>query len=584
MRTNLIVVDCETKKMPNGVHILRLAVIRNGDDYFICYTVEEITRTILSLVKRRSVNLVVAHNLQFDFFFVDKEIIKREGFELKFISFTPCVIKFAKLNRENKREYINLVFLDSMNYFRNALDELGETFSLPKLEIDFETCTMAELEEYCRRDVDITYKIMEFILEMHKIYKIKKLCISISQLSYTIYKRDFLKMRLYSPSNKEIMRLERDSYRGGRTEVFRHGEYRDIPLYYYDVNSMYPYVMRNNRFPTAIYAIYYPENLRGLSLEKRKDIIDKFLSEEKLVIVRCHVEEYTKYPLIGAKDSEKRLMFPQKKDAVICTPEYMKCRDNITRIDQFVVYNSDYIFRDFVDHFYSKRINANDEVMKLFYKTLLNSLYGKFGQRKFNTKISPVDFNFFGRNGQLDIVEEDNTVQHGKVLFGYFIEEETDEMNPRAFVAIASHVTAHARCVLSKMIDDNTFYCDTDSIITDRPISDEVLGKELGQWKLEADSTHSIFIAPKHYYFNGKWKRKGVPKRAKQLDGNRVAYNKFTKMRESYRRHGGQLKEIEVIKELKCEDKKRIHNSDGSTSPLPSISSHSPKTRSKKSP
>ncbi len=584
MRVNLIVIDAETREQPDGTLVLRLAVVRNGNKYIVCRTIEDVSRTILKFLRVKLLNLVVAHNLQFDIFFVDKEILEREGFQLKFIATRPCIFKYSRVYNQKERKYTNLVFFDTLNYFKNNLEELGETFSLPKLKIDFNNCTDEELEIYCKRDVDITYKIMSFILKMHREYSIKRLCISISQLSFNIFRKEFLKIRLKPPRHKYIMRLERESYRGGRTEVFRHGEYKDRELYYYDVNSMYPHVMRENRFPTSVYALYRRENLKGLSLDKIKHLIDKFLEEGKLVIVRCHVGENTNYPIIGVRDDERRLIFPKWKDAVICTPEYLRCKDNITRIDEFVVYNSDYIFREFVTYFYDKRMSTEDPVMNLFYKLILNSLYGKFGQRRFKTKVFEYEPDFFDRNGEVDITEIDDTFRRGKVLLGYYVEESVDEMNPRAFVAIASHVTAYARCLLSEEIGDDTYYCDTDSIITSVPLPSKKVGKKLGQWKLEKVSYHSIFKAPKHYFFAGKWKRKGIPKNAEQIGDDTFSHERFTKFKETYRRYGGKIRKIKEIKVLKGEDKKRIHNPDGTTSPFPIIPSHSCKTRARKSP
>jgi DNA polymerase type B, organellar and viral len=37
------------------------------------------------------------------------------------------------------------------------------------------------------------------------------------------------------------------------------------------------------------------------------------------------------------------------------------------------------IFDKYVDYFYEKKINSDNEIEKLIYKLLLNSLYGKFG-------------------------------------------------------------------------------------------------------------------------------------------------------------------------------------------------------------
>ena len=44
--------------------------------------------------------------------------------------------------------------------------------------------------------------------------------------------------------NVHVRELERNSYRGGRVEVFKFGKVDEA--YYNDFNSLYPYVMKNN--------------------------------------------------------------------------------------------------------------------------------------------------------------------------------------------------------------------------------------------------------------------------------------------------------------------------------------------------
>ncbi|GAI25381.1 unnamed protein product, partial [marine sediment metagenome] len=43
--------------------------------------------------------------------------------------------------------------------------------------------------------------------------------------------------------------LERASYKGGRVECFFLGELKNDNYYILDVNSLYPFVMRNNSYP-----------------------------------------------------------------------------------------------------------------------------------------------------------------------------------------------------------------------------------------------------------------------------------------------------------------------------------------------
>ena len=69
-------------------------------------------------------------------------------------------------------------------------------------------------------------------------------------------------------------------------------------------------------------------------------------------------------------------------------------------------------------------------------------------------------------------------------------------------VAIASAISAYSRIRMSIFKNNHNFklyYSDTDSIVTDKPLPEYMIGNELGQLKLEHTITKAIFLAPKVY-------------------------------------------------------------------------------------
>jgi hypothetical protein len=69
-------------------------------------------------------------------------------------------------------------------------------------------------------------------------------------------------------------------------------------------------------------------------------------------------------------------------------------------------------------------------------------------------------------------------------------------------VAIASAITAEARINMSIFKNNPEFkiyYSDTDSIVTNKPLPDSMVGNALGQVKLEYVITKAVFLAPKVY-------------------------------------------------------------------------------------
>lgn len=49
------------------------------------------------------------------------------------------------------------------------------------------------------------------------------------------------------------------------------------------------------------------------------------------------------------------------------------------------------------------------------------------------------------------------------------------------------------------LTDTKVFYTDTDSIVTDKPLKDSQVGKELGKMKLEHNYNEAVFLSPKVY-------------------------------------------------------------------------------------
>ena len=63
-----------------------------------------------------------------------------------------------------------------------------------------------------------------------------------------------------------------------------------------------------------------------------------------------------------------------------------------------------------------------------------------------------------------------------------------DLTNMNVSIAIAAAITAYARMHMTPLLQDsnyNVYYTDTDSIFTDKPLTESYIGKGLGQLKLE---------------------------------------------------------------------------------------------------
>lgn len=190
-------------------------------------------------------------------------------------------------------------------------------------------------------------------------------------------------------------------------------------------------------------------------------------------------------------------------------------------------YSSANIFKEYVETLYASRRKYTEDGNPAFAfmcKILLNSLYGKFGQRgnvwtdvRQATEEDPLEWLEQARSG--------DPVDKYRVRAGMVQVKLRDAESGDSFPAIAAHVTAHGRMLLWEMMQtagqENTFYCDTDSMIVNEEgyqrVQHLVDQKQLGMLKLEHESTDTTLFGPKDYLFADLEKHKGIRANATRL-------------------------------------------------------------------
>jgi len=394
---------------------------------------------------------------------------------------------------------------DSMALFNFSLAKLTESFSVAhkKGEIDHDKITpetyvklkpvwLPYLESDCLGLYEILEKFEKFIYDKYGCSLRKN--ITLAQLAMRIYRRNFMPLELipsYQSREDEI----RQSYFGGRTEIFKFfGE----NLNYYDVNSLYPYVMKNWEMPVGV-------PIKSFNMD-----IDDF----GVAFAKIEAPKDLNIPVLPYRlntGSYNKLIFPVGNfSGWYTTPELRKAAEKgyQIEIEKGFKFNQYRIFETYVDEFYKMKSETDPKsVDYIVAKLLMNSLYGKFGQRRdreeiimFPTDIlglEPIDF-----GGELDIYKR-----------------KTESRSTHILPAIAAFVTSYARLTLYELLDGNDpYYCDTDSIITEKSLN---TGKLLGELKLENEIKKGIFLRPKMYAIQMKEgkaeiKAKGFPKSVRE--------------------------------------------------------------------
>ncbi|KKL15750.1 hypothetical protein LCGC14_2502480, partial [marine sediment metagenome] len=185
------------------------------------------------------------------------------------------------------------------------------------------------------------------------------------------------------------------------------------------------------------------------------------------------------------------------------------------------------VFGKYVDFFYAakaaaKKANTTSEI--LFTKLMLNSLYGKFGQKSSSWDLigsAPVD-----DCGVETIYNSETSKWIRQYTFaGNVFEVNYEDESTESFPAIAAHVTAYARLCLYKLIEQagraNVYYCDTDSLFTNeegyKRLTDRLDATRLGALDLQKTAEELIIYCPKDYKLDNDIKIKGIRKNAKQV-------------------------------------------------------------------
>ena len=476
-----------------------------------------------------------------------------------------------------------IYFLDSLNLFPSTLDSLGHDLGLPKgltpekfiLAKDNEPITPEDIG-YCRQDVHIVLEAVKrfYLFTFENWQTVPGATVATSAL------RIFLRLQEADISVSWNDLKFRESYYGGRTELLLAKDREVKGVYYYDFNSLYPSVMVEMEYPK-------PSSLKQTN-HARPDMLD----HEGVSEIDIEIPEMF-YPPLPVRQNGK-LIFPVGR--WIGWYNHNEIREAITagakvhRIIRAVYATETWNpFKDYITFMYHKRLEAKakgNAGESLYFKLLMNSLYGKFAQKI--TK-QETGFIFDDKPGwtfesirDLNVGVWKKTDKEGKII---------EENSRHDIISLASYTTSGARIKLFRAVSSvlknggKVYYTDTDSLITDSPLP---TSSKLGDLKLEG---YGVLIghAPKIYEWRNISKVEegpgniffspNVPEeptfvlKLKGVTGpekyqSEYKQTKILKVKEALRRGLVAGEPIEMIKRISGEDHKRLWSESGDSIPL----------------
>lgn len=478
------------------------------------FTPEDLALFVLSHCADKRSLYVFSANLWFDLrVSVLLPMLHKADFKVKsFFAHGKCFL--MKCIRDKQ----SIMFINIQNIFPVSVAKIGELIGRPKTEVDFTTVSDSELLEYCYNDTRIIFEAMKYWFDFVTDNDLGSFGVTLASQAFNAYRHRFMPIPIYIHDNVKVTALERSSYFGGRTECFFIGEIKNKIVYALDVNSQYPYVMKRYEFPHVLR--YYTEETTPEELYS--------LTSHYAVVAFCKLK--TDIP-VYAKRLDDKTVFPIGVfNTSLCTGSFQYAFEHghVEEVYSASVYRKAKIFENWVDAVYKIRqdyMKSGNYRMTRLVRLLLNSLYGKFGQRS-----DKVEY-------ENRVLEEDYTiVRHYsekeacwyKIITIGTLEKMVKEKATEAFhsfPAISSHVTDYARLYLWELMNvagrDNVYYVDTDSLYVNhagyvklKPYIDKI---ELGKLKLETKVNYFKIYGPKDYVLGDKVVLKGIPKSAKKL-------------------------------------------------------------------
>ena len=378
-----------------------------------------------------------------------------------------------------------------------------------------------EAIKYCKLDCISLYQVLtkfnELIFNEFKLNVNNSSTFTLPSLAMRIYKSQFMPKNTIYQLLGRVEKDIRQSYTGGAVDVYiphnrGEGFFSKLSktLYYYDINSLYPFVMAKTLMPVGK-PIAFEGDIRAIDPKAYGFFYCKITSPDYLdhpiLQRRIRTSDGLIRTIAGLGSWQGWIASHEMDNAMKFGYQF-----EIIRGYQFELGD---IFSTYIEKLYNLRLQyGKGTPMNLIAKLLMNSLYGKFGMKLEKTQVEIYDTT---DKADLELFNEmlislEYTVSDYIKIDNFYVmvrktapELSNDDQPYHGVdvnIAIASAITAGARMWMSILKNNslfNLYYSDTDSIVVDKQLPSFMVGSDLGQYKLEHTIERAVFLAPKVY-------------------------------------------------------------------------------------
>jgi len=447
-------------------------------------------------IQTKTPGIIYAHNGgRFDIFYLMTWVA---GNPMRVINsrIIKAIIKLSKGHHEFRDSYAIMPF--ALGKFKGATQKLE--IEIDKLHRSRREKHKEEILAYLGRDCETLWILCSAFVENFG-----------AQLTIgTTSMKELRRIHTFSYLEaKQDAEIRSKFYYGGRVECLKKGLIAGR-FKIYDVNSMYPYAMKSHKHPIG------------------KPTSESLKIGRHTCFVTASGENYGAFPMRVRNSVDFRV---ERGTFNVSIHEWNVAQEfglfKCDKVLKCINFSERGTFEDFVDKFYNARLAAqasDDQIMSLFYKFIMNSAYGKFGQNPDNYKEYQITESGVDMESTGWIPDR---ITKGRGDEEFIVWQKPSNDTSRYNVATGSSITGAARSILLAGLASsrNPIYCDTDSIVCEELLAANLESKELGGWKLEGECDYAAIAGKKLYaLFQGgetgevvKQANKGVDVSAKDI-------------------------------------------------------------------
>lgn len=422
-----------------------------------------------------------------------------------------------------------LVIVDVLNYLPKSLSDIAQELGMERLAAGPDIADCQRNKAVNANSIDIMRSLILPMISSWGKSQLGNFAHTAAGLAMNCYRHKFApkistsrgkqKVNIVLHGNPEATRLERSAYHGGAVRNFFLGcvspvknqfstrAHSDDILRHLDCRSLFPFSMANSLLPWKL-----KETHDEVSQDKLCELAKQFgviaevgISTEKIPFAIKH-NGSLKYVIGNFTCS-------------LCGDELSraiaeKVIRKVYRVNSYLVAP---IFRDYVAYWDNRRTEAKgrgDRVDDIFSKTMLNTLYGKFGQRS-PAWIDRPEMILDSDYGYHYLLGTDSNKMTKYRSLGGEVQEATEQTEGKnAFPAIAAFVTANAREYMRRITEimppRSLYYTHTDSFICNNEgylslLNAGLIGEGMGKFReIDEPTTSAEFFGPGDYEYGRK--------------------------------------------------------------------------------